>query len=165
MERNTQLLHAQQRSIEIYIDENLPRFMYGDMVRIKQILGHHLSNAIKFTDAGGQVHIDIDGTQTEDGQYSVTFSVTDKGIGISEEDQTKLFRAFGQGDTSSTRRFGGAGLGLAISSNLTQLMGGSIELQSEVGVGTVIRFTLPLAASEEAAESANAHRHGAAPAA
>ena len=163
VERHTQLLHAQEMSIEIHIDEHLPRSMCGDIARIKQILGNHLSNAIKFADGGGQVRIDIDGAQTANGQHSVSFRVTDNGIGISEEDQTKLFRAFGQADTSLTRSFGGAGLGLAISSNLTRLMGGSIDLQSELGVGTAIRFTLPLAPSAQDPEGANNPSQGAAP--
>lgn len=115
----------------------------GDSKRLSQVLTNLMGNAIKFTEHG-QVVLKVQITEQEEEQVSCHFSVADSGIGIPKERQAKLFKAFSQADSSTTRRFGGTGLGLVISQRLVQLMGGRIELDSEPGRGSDFFFTLTL---------------------
>ncbi len=123
----------------IYAD--VPLKLYGDPVRIRQILTNLAHNAIKFTPSG-RVVVRVMLDEETDQEATLRISVTDTGIGLSEADQKRLFKAFGQADTSITRRFGGAGLGLIISRKLLEQMGGSIGLESEPGHGSTFWFTL-----------------------
>ena len=116
----------------------------GDDMRLRQILMNLLSNALKFTEGGG-VSLQVDG----DG-HGLLFDVRDSGIGIPADELPKLFNKFSQVDGSHTRRFGGTGLGLAISRDLARLMGGTIEVDSLVGSGSVFTLRLPLARVREA---------------
>ena len=135
--------HASQKGIELllHISTGLPRFADVDPVRLRQILVNLLSNAVKFTEIG-EVELNVSFVQCSDEKGSFTFSVRDTGIGISEEQQKKLFKAFSQADTSTTRKYGGTGLGLIISNLLAEKMGGKIELISEPGKGTTFFFTI-----------------------
>lgn len=117
--------------------------LIGDSLRIAQVLCNLVGNAIKFT-AEGRVAVQLALLESQPTQVKIRFSVTDSGIGISEEDQLKLFKPFSQVDTSITRRFGGTGLGLAISHKLVQLMGSEFKVQSELGQGTTFSFDLVL---------------------
>jgi len=120
--------------------------MNGDPVRLGQILSNLVSNAIKFSQ-NGAIFIRCAATDTvptEDGELGLRFAVRDCGIGISKEDQTKLFRQFSQVDASNTRSHGGTGLGLAISRELAMLMGGTIGVQSDPGRGSEFWFTVRL---------------------
>lgn len=130
-------------SLEFHIEGNTPDFLYGDITRIRQILVNLLSNAVKFTEKGN-VKINVVSKECENGEYEIGFAVIDSGIGISKEDQKKLFKAFSQADASITRRFGGTGLGLAIISKLVSLMDGEISVSSEPGEGSTFTFTLKL---------------------
>jgi two-component system sensor histidine kinase/response regulator len=122
----------------------------GDPLRLGQILINFCANAVKFTDTG-EISVQVRVLQdTPDGQL-VEFSVTDTGIGMTQEQIDRLFQAFEQADASTTRRYGGTGLGLAISKQLTELMGGSVEVESEVGKGSVFRFTARLGKGTAAA--------------
>ncbi|MDR3590652.1 MAG: ATP-binding protein, partial [Negativicutes bacterium] len=125
----------------------VPAMLAGDPNRLRQVLNNLVSNAIKFTDSGGQVTLLVKYGNTGDGGAELTFSVSDTGIGISEEDRKKLFRPFSQVDGSNTRRYGGTGLGLVISKQLVEMMGGRIWVESEIGKGSTFAFTirLPLA--------------------
>jgi len=125
------------------IDLVTPQYLKGDIVRIKQILMNFMSNAVKFTQ-NGDIKLSVCSEQVDITKYNVTFSIKDTGIGISEKDQKKLFQAFIQADSSTTREFGGTGLGLAISDKLAKAMGGSVSVQSKVGLGSTFSVHLPL---------------------
>ena len=136
---------AQAKGLEIAAVMNpaIPPALRGDAHRIRQILTNLVSNAVKFT-AHGEVVVTVDIGEPHDGLWAVTFAVTDTGIGIPADRQASLFEAFTQADASTTRQYGGTGLGLTISRQLVELMDGSIGLHSEPGQGSRFHFTLPL---------------------
>lgn len=143
--KNTRLIN--------YVDPNLPQFLAGDPVRIRQILINLGGNAVKFTEKGDVV-VRAEQCKTEDGdKIGVRFSVTDNGIGISEEAQEKLFEAFSQAESSTTRQFGGTGLGLSICKKLTEMMGGEIGVKSQLGEGSEFYVTLSFQSSNKALEN------------
>lgn len=133
-----------KKELELMLDfdYDLPQTVELDALRLKQILVNLLSNAIKFTEVG-EVLLRVTG-HNEAGKCKVLFEVHDTGIGISPEQQNKMFKAFSQADSSTSRRFGGTGLGLAISSFLVQKMGGHININSVVGQGSIFSFELLL---------------------
>jgi PAS domain S-box-containing protein len=145
------------------VDERVPPAHYADALRLRQILGNFLSNAIKFTDAGMvQAVLEWRGGDPRgnpgQGHDLLCFRVTDTGIGVSSEAQARLFQPFSQAEGDTTRRFGGTGLGLAICRRLAELMGGEVGMESVPGLGTTMRLmvTLPRApASEVVAEAAS----------
>jgi len=119
---------------------DIPRGLVGDPLRLGQVLINLINNAIKFTEEG-EVFVACRRLDRNADKIQLQFVVRDTGIGMSAEQTAKLFRAFSQADESTTRKYGGTGLGLSISKRLVELMGGTIWLESEVGVGTTIRFT------------------------
>ncbi len=125
------------------IDPHLHHRFMGDGARIQQILMNLLSNATKFTDVG-KIMLKADLIDDGKGHYRVRFQVADSGVGIAKQNQAKLFSPFTQADTSITRRFGGTGLGLSLCKKLSDLMGGTISLTSEEGLGTIFVIDLPL---------------------
>jgi len=116
--------------------------MQTDMTKLRQILLNFLSNAAKFTEKG-TIYLKIDPQNNPDGD-GIIFGVTDDGIGMTNEQQKKLFQPFSQADSSSTRRYGGTGLGLSITKEFTKMMGGSIQLLSEFGKGSTFIIYLPV---------------------
>jgi signal transduction histidine kinase/DNA-binding response OmpR family regulator len=139
-----------EKNIEFVLaaDPGLPAALVGDPLRLSQVLLNLCSNAIKFT-AAGEVALRIERLPAEDQRIGLRFTVSDTGIGMTEEQQSKLFTAFTQADSSTTRRFGGTGLGLAISKNLVELMGGEIGVESEPGKGSTFHFTAYFAPSRK----------------
>ncbi|ANH14407.1 Signal transduction histidine-protein kinase BarA [Legionella pneumophila] len=129
--------NAHKKGIDLIpiTDINVPKMVLGDPLRIKQIISNLVTNAVKFTDHG-YVLIRTKIEQETDKDYTLLFAITDTGIGISQEDQTKLFTAFNQADTSITRRYGGSGLGLVICKKLCEEMHGRISLTSEINKGS-----------------------------
>ncbi|WP_051277229.1 HAMP domain-containing sensor histidine kinase [Marmoricola sp. URHB0036] len=125
------------------LDTTLPTHVYGDAMRISQVLTNLLGNAMKFTDQG-EVRLGVHTSKVRDRVTDVRFTVEDSGIGIPTEQMSAVFESFTQADTSTTRKYGGAGLGLAISQELVHLMGGVFEASSVEGVGSTFSFTLPL---------------------
>jgi signal transduction histidine kinase/DNA-binding response OmpR family regulator len=130
-------------SFDIQTAAKVPVELVGDPVRYGQILLNLTSNAIKFTESG-EVAVTIGVARQSSREVTLTTSVRDTGIGMTEADQAHLFESFSQADTSITRRFGGTGLGLAISKALTQKMGGSISVESVRGQGSTFTFTVVL---------------------
>lgn len=136
---------AQQRGIgfDIKSSPGTPTVFDSDPLRLKQVLINLLSNAMKFTDKGSvELHVGLD--VTRDNNASMRFEVVDTGIGMSDEQLSRLFQAFVQVDSSAARRFGGTGLGLVISKRICQLLGGDIKVTSQVNVGTRFRAQLPV---------------------
>jgi PAS domain S-box-containing protein len=133
---------AEQKELELLLDPDLamPRYVFVDPVRLKQVLVNLLSNAVKFTERG-EVVLQLEYLPRGNSWGHFTFSVRDTGIGIEEEQQKKLFQAFSQGDSSTTRKFGGTGLGLVISQKLVQKMEGELHLESTPGRGSRFSFT------------------------
>lgn len=132
------------------VDEKLPDDVLGDQLRLEQVLLNLVSNAIKFTEAG-HVRLMVKAKDLLPTEALVEFSVEDTGIGISGEDQQRIFSPFMQVDASTTRRHGGTGLGLAIASDLISAMGGRLAVDSHPGRGSKFYFTLPLERSAEPA--------------
>jgi signal transduction histidine kinase len=137
------LAHKEGLTFTWDIDATLPEHVYGDAMRISQVLTNLLGNAMKFTERG-EVRLCVRTARSRDHAVDVCFSVEDSGIGIATEQMASLFESFTQADTSATRKYGGAGLGLAISQELVQLMGGTLTARSTEGQGSTFSFTLPL---------------------
>ncbi len=138
-------VRASEKHIDLgcFIDPSLERPLKGDPIKIKEVIINLLSNAVKFTNSNGSIDIDIRRVESDEPHRAqIRFQVKDSGIGISNEQKTRIFEAFGQADTSITRKYGGTGLGLTISSRYTELMGGKLDLTSEPGNGTAFFFTL-----------------------
>ena len=135
---------AAEKNIDLgfYIDPALSNTLKGDPNKIKQVLVNLISNAVKFTPEGGNIDIVIEKIHSFINESTVRFSVKDSGIGVSFEQRQKIFEAFSQADISTSRKFGGTGLGLTISKKLVELMGGNLDLQSEDAKGSTFFFTL-----------------------
>jgi PAS domain S-box-containing protein len=138
----TLALRAHQKGLELalQIAPELPASLVGDPGRLRQVLVNLVGNAIKFTEQG-EVALNVEAESRADNAVSLRFRVADTGIGIPESQRRKIFEAFAQADSSTTRRYGGAGLGLSISSRLVEMMGGRIWVESQVGQGSVFSFT------------------------
>ena len=136
---------AQEKKIGLmgYVSPEIPPRLMGDPLRLRQILTNLVSNGIKFTE-NGEVVVRVDLISREDGHVRLRFKVSDTGIGLSEVARRRLFTPFTQADGSTTRKYGGTGLGLVISKRLVELMGGEIDVKSVEGVGSVFQFTIGL---------------------
>jgi len=133
----------------VYIDKAIPESFMGDDQRLAQVTTNLLSNAVKFTPEGGSISIKTNLDSVVGDIYSIRFEVKDTGIGISKEQQGKLFSDFQQADASTSRNFGGTGLGLAISKRIVEMMGGDIWVESEIGKGSSFKFTVKLRQASE----------------
>ncbi len=125
--------------LEYDLAPDIPRYVLTDSVRLKQILVNLLSNACKFTE-NGKIELSIKPIHTENGHVTLRFSVKDTGIGIKQDKQNKIFEAFSQEDTSTTKRYGGTGLGLTISNKLLRMMDSQLHVESEQGIGSMFYF-------------------------
>ncbi|RAI91640.1 PAS domain-containing hybrid sensor histidine kinase/response regulator [Algoriphagus yeomjeoni] len=129
------------------ISNDLPRFVFGDSVRLKQILVNLLGNASKFTEKG-EIELKVESLGVKGDLHKIRFSVRDTGIGIKAEKQSKIFEAFSQEDSSTTKKYGGTGLGLTISNSLLRLMDSKLDLESKLGEGSTFYFDVELKTEE-----------------
>jgi PAS domain S-box-containing protein len=143
-------LQAEEKGLELFldIDQDMPLLVMGDPFRLVQILNNLVGNAIKFTDHG-EIHISVRVEHQGEKTNTLRFNVRDTGIGIAPDQLDKLFQPFSQADSSTTRKFGGSGLGLAIVKKLVELLGGQIALDSTVGEGTTVSFTVEVGIASE----------------
>ena len=151
---------AHQKGLELAccIDPGVPEHVVGDPGRLRQILVNLAGNAIKFTPTG-EIVVGVNCCPLEVGYTELLFSVADSGIGIPEEKLATIFEAFTQVDSSTTRQYGGTGLGLPISALLVGMMGGTISVHSAVGRGSTFRFTVKLRVSSTPASAATGTAH------
>jgi len=126
----------------VHIDKNIPRFLVGDDQRVAQVITNLLGNAIKFTPEKGTISLNTHFVGEDNGVCQIQISVSDTGIGMSEEQQKRIFMSFEQAESSTTRKYGGTGLGLAISRSIVEMMGGAIWVESEVNKGSTFTFTI-----------------------
>ncbi|WP_223830139.1 response regulator [Paenibacillus arenilitoris] len=141
----------EQFEFMIDLPENLPQTVIGDMLRLEQVLLNLCMNAIKFTNRG-RVKLKLDIAEESEELVKIRFIIEDTGIGMSEAQVEKLFKPFTQADGSTTRKFGGTGLGLVISNSLVELMGGTLKVVSEARVGSKFYFTAPFAVTHKYSE-------------
>lgn len=138
-------VRASEKHINLgcFIDPSLEFPLKGDPTKLKEVIINLLSNAVKFTNNAGSINVNIRRVNSSEiGKTRVKFEIQDSGIGVTSEQKSKIFEAFSQADTSITRKYGGTGLGLTISSNFVELMGGKLDLDSKVGEGTTFFFTI-----------------------
>lgn len=135
--------NALNKGLELvyFIDKNTPDIIIGDITRVRQILVNLLSNAVKFTEKG-EITISVSSKQIDENTFDIKFVVKDTGIGIPESQLNKLFKSFSQTDSSTTRKYGGTGLGLVICKKLVNMMNGDISVKSEVGAGSEFTFNI-----------------------
>ncbi len=143
-----QKAHDKGLELLFHAPVNIPQNLIGDPLRLGQILTNLVNNAIKFTEQG-QITLDVLPLERTAGKVKLRFAVRDTGIGMTEEQRARLFQAFTQADGSTTRKYGGTGLGLTICKRLVELMGGAIQVESVPGAGSVFSFTVWLGLSNE----------------
>jgi CheY-like chemotaxis protein len=143
-------MEEKNQNFSYSVDKKIPAILYGDDQRLAQVITNLLSNAVKFTHRGGSIRMEAFHEAEQSGVHTIRVNVIDTGIGISEEQQKRLFNPFQQADSSTSRTFGGTGLGLAISKRIVEMMGGSIWIESEAGKGSAFCFTVEMKAGAEA---------------
>jgi signal transduction histidine kinase/ActR/RegA family two-component response regulator len=131
-----------KQELVITIDEKIPHFLTGDDQHLAQVISNLLSNAVKFTPESGRISLNAKLLEEKDGLCTLQIEVSDSGIGISEEQQARLFSSFEQADSGTSRKYGGTGLGLAISKSIVEMMDGRIWIESEPGKGSTFFFTI-----------------------
>lgn len=143
---------AQKKDLEVLlnIEPTLPRFIWVDEVRLRQVVVNLIGNSVKFTEQG-EIELKIKALKETPHETIFRFSVRDTGMGIAPENQEKIFEIFSQGDASTTKRFGGTGLGLTIANSLLALMNSKLQLQSEIGVGSTFYFDVALRSEHDIA--------------
>ena len=146
-------IEEKQHHFHMNLDKNMPFLYRGDEQRLIQIIINLLSNAITYTPSGGEISLGVSLVKDDNTACTLRFVVADNGIGISLEQQERLFQMFEQGDNSASRKYGGTGLGLAISKRLLDLMGGTISVESEPGNGSRFIFTIRLERKEKSEQA------------
>ena len=137
-------LDEKKQKFNLYIDNNIPLVFVGDEQRLAQVITNLIGNAIKFTPLGGSVSLNINFLKESDDVCEIQFEVIDTGIGISLEQQKRLFQPFQQAESDTSQKFGGTGLGLSISKNILEMMNGRIWVESELGKGSTFAFTVQM---------------------
>ena len=142
----TYAVKASEKEIDLtfYLDPQINKRLHGDVTKIREVLINLMSNAVKFTDFGGHINVEILKERTEEDKAVISFSIKDNGVGMTKEQQLNVFAAFAQADVSITRKYGGTGLGLTISTKFLELMGSELKLESQKEKGTRFYFTIEL---------------------
>ena len=142
-------IHEKGQKLSVHFDRNIPPALFGDEQRLAQVITNLVGNAVKFTPEKGAISIGTQLLGEENDVCSIKISVTDSGIGISPEQQARLFQSFQQAESSTANKFGGTGLGLAISKSIVEMMGGRIWIESELGKGATFAFTIQAKQAEK----------------
>jgi len=142
-------IEEKQQKFTIQIDQNIPKNLIGDDQRLAQVIANILGNAIKFTPEGGLISLSAYIMEEKDGLCTIQIMISDNGIGISHEQQSRLFQSFNQAETTIVRKFGGTGLGLTISKTIVEMMDGKIWINSELGKGATFFLTIKVKRGEE----------------
>ncbi len=137
-------VEEKKQNFMIHLDDSIPQMLFGDDQRIAQVIANLLSNSVKFTPERGTITLNAILLEDQDDMCEIQVSVSDTGIGISMEQQERLFNSFEQADAQTTRKFGGTGLGLVISKNIVEMLGGTIWIDSKLGKGSKFTFTMRL---------------------
>jgi len=156
-------VNEKRQKLIVDLDYAIPNTIIADDQRLSQVIANLLSNAVKFTPEEGSITLSTSYIGEENGICTIRVAVSDTGIGISEEQQKKLFTSFQQAESDTTRKYGGTGLGLAISKSIVEMMGGKIEIKSELGKGSVFTFTVQAkkgSYEEDAPEAGDAKDNG-----
>ncbi len=158
------LAESNKKAKEIKIiktyDSKIPKYILGDGSRLRQVLMNLVNNSIKFTDHGKIIICaKIKRGKNKENEVNILFKVSDNGIGISEENQKKIFEEFTQADASTTRKYGGTGLGLTICKQIVDLMGGKLQIKSKMGKGSTFYFTIPFKIGTEVSEKENSQEN------
>ncbi len=130
--------------LNVSIDPQVPKYLIGDPTRLSQVIINLVSNALKFTDKDGKIDVIVEYLNRENDEVTLKLSVSDSGIGLSQEQQVKIFEAYSQATASTTRKSGGTGLGLTISSKIINSMGGELQVESEEGKGATFFFVISM---------------------
>ncbi len=146
---NMQRIKDNKQSFSMDIDPEIPDFLYGDDQRLAQVITNLISNATKFTPENGNITLNAKLLKLENSQCELQIYVKDSGIGMTEEQKSKLFNIFQQAEAGTARKYGGSGLGLAISKRILEMMNGEIWVESEAGKGSCFFFTLKLFVPDE----------------
>ncbi|MDR2898355.1 MAG: response regulator [Spirochaetaceae bacterium] len=149
-------IEEKKQHFTVTIDESVPSALHGDRQRLAQVIANLVGNASKFTPEQGKIQLHISRLEEQQNPFTLQFEVIDNGIGITQEQQKRLFQLFEQADGGISRKFGGTGLGLAISKNIVELMGGTISVQSESGKGSRFVFTIRTQEAEPEEQPKNA---------
>ena len=142
----------------IYIDPTIPQTLVGDPTKVSQVIINLISNATKFTEVHGAINVIISNVGETEDEIKLHFSISDTGIGISEEQKAKIFEAFSQADSSTSRKYGGTGLGLSISSRIVSYMGGKLDVDSTPGEGSTFFFDISFKKAKDVEQINYAHR-------
>ena len=145
-------VEEKRQRFRVTVDHRIPPNLIGDDQRLAQVVTNLLSNAVKFTPENGDIHLEAHSLGEEGGRHGIRIEVRDTGIGITPEQQERLFASFVQAESGTSRKFGGTGLGLAISKRILELMDGRIWVESQLGAGSTFAFDVRLARSERPAE-------------
>ena len=148
-------VEEKRQTLSVNIDSNIPPYIVGDDQRLAQVITNLLSNAVKFTPEGGEIRVKVSLTEEADDKAELWVEVADNGIGISPEKQANLFDAFEQAESGTNREYGGAGLGLAITKRIVELMDGKIWVESELNEGAKFTFTVKALRSKRSDDDEN----------
>lgn len=135
-------VEEKRQQLVVIIDENIPDVIICDEIRLAQVVSNLVSNAVKFTPEKGHVRIEAKLILEKEGECTIQIEVKDTGIGLSGEQQSRLFRSFEQADSGTARKYGGTGLGLAITKSIIEMMDGDVWIESELGMGAIFGFTI-----------------------